>query len=786
MLMKKRLLYFCGLVLCCAAVCGQKDYYRPVEGLKKAELKTALYELIQPETVLNYGGRGEGYTWAGFAVTDRMPDGSVRDRYSDNVRWFNGISAVSGMNIEHVFANSWWGHTVNNAYCDLFNLFPSDETANGRKSNYPMGVVTETPSFDNGVTVVGKSVSYREDSLITVWEPADQWKGDFARTYFYMATCYEDYTDLWQTTEGLLVVEQNRYPTLRPWVSRLLLEWNEADPVDDTERERNEAVYGIQGNRNPFVDYPQLASYIWGDSTEYAFYTDRNSQQPELFVPAADELVDYGLQAVSKGLQGQLVIRGRNLPGGLSLQLDNEDFQLDRVQLSEEEVNSGVTVEVTCGGLSAGEHVACLTLTGEGFEQQNTLRVDFVDGVPAYSATDVVCTVNAKRFVASWMAMGEGLSYSLEVYTKDEQGNVLMLEGYPVTTEETSFRVEDLNASTTYYYKVSVLDGEQQVTMTSNEVEVVMPDVTPVFTANVSEMSFSSVPGRPSTPQTVSITALEVPEYVTTVTVETPFEVSTDGLEWGQDATIRGTEQTVRVRMGSVEQEGHVEGELVISTSGVSDIVISLSGDVDSQKAFFEDFETGSKGGYADAEVTCAAATWRMAQVVIGSLENDQKNGGKSVRMRARNDEPTLLEMMEDKTGGCDSLWFYAGRYGSDGSGATLTVSYSLDGGMSWVPVAEQLAFEAGEWNRYGYKLDVDGLIRLRFEVSGTSGRRLNVDDIQMSDYSTGGTGVEASKVAGKSEDDMVDVYTLGGIRVRTAKRKDALKGLKPDYYIVK
>lgn len=183
--MRKLLLEFWCLAFCGLMAYGQEDYYRPVEGLKKSELKTALHELIQPERVLDYGGKGEGYTWSGFVVTDRMPDGTVRDRYSNVVREFNGLNAVEGMNIEHSFANSWWGHIVNNAYCDLFNLFPSDGTANGRKSNNPIGVVTETPAFDNGVTRVGKSTSYRTDSLITVWEPADEWKGDFARTYFW-------------------------------------------------------------------------------------------------------------------------------------------------------------------------------------------------------------------------------------------------------------------------------------------------------------------------------------------------------------------------------------------------------------------------------------------------------------------------------------------------------------------------------------------------------------------------------------------------------------------------
>ena len=112
-----------------------------------------------------------------------------------------------------------------------------------------------------------------------------------------------------------------------------------------------------------------------------------------------------------------------------------------------------------------------------------------------------------------------------------------------------------------------------------------------------------------------------------------------------------------------------------------------------------------------------------------------------------------------------------------------LSVDYSLDGGMTWLPVAKNLAFNKGEWKRYGYKLDVDGLVRLKFSVTGTSSKRINVDDIQMSDYGTG-DGVRQIRV--ENPDEWVDVYTLGGIWVRKAKRKDALKGLRPDYYIVK
>lgn len=181
--------------------------------------------------------------------------------------------------------------------------------------------------------------------------------------------------------------------------------------------------------------------------------------------------------------------------------------------------------------------------------------------------------------------------------------------------------------------------------------------------------------------------------------------------------------------------------------------------------------------------MTCVAAQWRMAQTLIGNLADDRKNGDWSVRMQAKSGVTTELEMMEDKTEGCDSLWFYAGLYGEKDTGVKLSVDYSLDGGMTWLPVAKNLAFNKGEWKRYGYKLDVDGLVRLKFSVTGTSSKRINVDDIQMSDYGTG-DGVRQIRV--ENPDEWVDVYTLGGIWVRKAKRKDALKGLRPDYYIVK
>ena len=269
-------------LVCLVAVC--EAMAQQVRGIA---LMDSLHNIVQPIRVLGYGG-GNNRTWAGFGRTDRMEGGQVRDRYSSAVRYLNDDNtAVSGMNIEHIWANSWWGHLENNAYKDLYNLYPSDAAANQRKSNNPIGVVDGTVAYDNGTIRVGKTQSCPEGQ-VTVWEPADEWKGDFARTYFYMATCYKHFGQegLWTTAEGLLTVDPESPLVMRPWVSTLMLEWAEQDPVDDIERERCDSIEWIQGNRNPYVDFPSLCHYVWGDSTDCDFDLQRirDRKNPDIHI----------------------------------------------------------------------------------------------------------------------------------------------------------------------------------------------------------------------------------------------------------------------------------------------------------------------------------------------------------------------------------------------------------------------------------------------------------------------------------------------------------------------
>ena len=751
----------------CSMAFAQEQYYRKAEGLRGTQLKAALHDLIQPDRVLDYGG-GEGKTWSGFWLTDQMEDMQVRDRYSNVVRYLNpDMSAVSNMNIEHIWANSWWGHLKNNAYCDLFNLYPADATANGRKSNNPIGVVDGNVAYTNGVTKVGKSTSYRADSLITVWEPADQWKGDFARTYFYMATCYSHMTSLWTTSEGLLTVDPNSPLLMRPWVYNLMLEWAEADPLDEIEQQRCEAIFSIQGNRNPFVDYPDLCQYIWGEKTDVQFYTGEENGA-EIFVPAAGEEIDFGLWPLSRPFSAKVQVRGRGLSQGAQLAVADECFALAQTELTADEITEGTDITVSVTPTDEGTYTTMLLLEGSGYVQQTPLCVAFVDGIPAYPATDIVCAVSSRRFNANWMNYQPGATYTLDVYTKDANGQAKAFGTY--TTTDTTYQVKNVYASTTYYYRVSIIqEGEE--TISSNEVTVEMPEVAPVFSVSTNEIAFTATPGKPSAQTQVSVTAMAVPKYVIDVVTTAPFELSADGEQWSQQLTLKGQSPDFYVRFGGATEEGDYEGEIIVSTEGLDDRVISVSCNVDETKSFFEDFETGSKGAYAAAEVTCSAATWEMSNALMAG--DDNALGSKCVRMKGYVKTsgvittPAHVMMTTDKVNGCDSLWFYAGSYGSD-TGVKMTVSYSLDAGKTWTKVVSSLS--VGAMKRYGYKINKDGNIRLKFENDNTGNKRVNLDNIQMSDWEDpdGLNPVHSSEFMVQSDGQ----YDLSGRKV--AKRKEA------------
>lgn len=250
---------FSWLVCLLLAVCLKAQipagYYKAAEGKKTEELKTALHSIIRNHIVLEYYASS---TY--FRKTDWHLEGYFWDMYSNNHR-----ASWTGMNREHSLPKSWWSTEPETtvAYSDLHNLYPSDATANTKKSNYSLGEVTGTPEYTNGVVKVGANGFPGYSG--TVFEPADQYKGDFARDYMYVVTCYQDYAANWRSTgTQSMLIGGSAYPVFKPWAVDLLLKWSRQDPVSSKEINRNNAVYSYQNNRNPFVDHPELAEYVWG------------------------------------------------------------------------------------------------------------------------------------------------------------------------------------------------------------------------------------------------------------------------------------------------------------------------------------------------------------------------------------------------------------------------------------------------------------------------------------------------------------------------------------------
>lgn len=244
-------------------------YYNSALDKSDEALMTALCNIIREHKEVSYSA---GLLNA-FSIADVDDEGYIIDIYS-NVRYRtsdNGSSAShvgQGYNREHSFPRSWFGGAVSPMNTDVFHIYPTDIKVNSQRDNDPYGVCANGTRLTYGSYVAkGKSgpCTYPGYSG-TVFEPDDEYKGDLARTYFYMVTCYKNELPSWpENKTNQLDYRNNKYKAFSTWTINMLIEWTRLDPVSEKEIKRNEAIYGIQGNRNPFIDHPELAEHIWGN-----------------------------------------------------------------------------------------------------------------------------------------------------------------------------------------------------------------------------------------------------------------------------------------------------------------------------------------------------------------------------------------------------------------------------------------------------------------------------------------------------------------------------------------
>lgn len=432
-------------------------YYRSLNGLKGQALKNAVHNLIKPHTVVSYNS-----LWSYFPSTDCMLTDKSRvwDMYSSKTYYFRGFSSVSGMNKEHSFPKSWWGGTEVDAYTDLNHLYPSDGEANLAKNNHPLGEV-ETASYSNGVTKVGTPKKGQGGGDGSVFEPADQYKGDFARTYFYMATCYQDYR--WKYT---YMVNNSDWKTLNTWAIDLLLKWSRNDPVSDKETTRNDAVYRVQNNRNPFIDHPELVEYIWGDKQDQVFNVDGGDDptgEPDLITPTQGTELYFGEVGLGKSINYVIYVKGENLTNSLSVRVYKDNYtmfttnvkQIERTAANSEQ---GYPLVITYTPTTVGNHKAKLLLSDGGLVGSIGVELSAAC-LPAPSLHAVVATsatnLTDSSFVANWKATGDFIDYYIVNHVMyDEFDDEIDRENIIVDSEETSCEFTNLKNAKKHTYTV--------------------------------------------------------------------------------------------------------------------------------------------------------------------------------------------------------------------------------------------------------------------------------------------------------------------------------------------
>ncbi len=392
------------------------DYYSNALNKSDQALLTALYNIITSHTNIGYDG-----LWEAYEDTDTDSRGYYIDMYStyDKYNYSKKCGSYSAIgdcvNREHSVPKSWWGGGKQDQYSDIFNIVPTDGYVNNQRSNYPYGVCEGGTRLTNGQYVAKGRMGYSTRTGYTgrVFEPDDEYKGDFARAYFYMATCYNNVISNWTQANGNVFFAGNSYPVFTTYAIDLLMEWHRLDPVSEKETTRNCYAHAWQGNRNPFIDHPELAEYIWGNKQGVAWTGDGETpvNQPVLTQPASGENINVGTIALTdNSVSKTITVKGVNLTQSVTVTVSGEGFSVAPATLTASAVNNGTTVTVTYSG-TAENASGTLTLSSSEVSRSCALTA----GKQQAGEDPVEPTPGAEYAIETWENSESGGYWTREV-----------------------------------------------------------------------------------------------------------------------------------------------------------------------------------------------------------------------------------------------------------------------------------------------------------------------------------------------------------------------------------
>ena len=407
-------------------------YYAKVDG----KSGKALFDAVQTVTKTGYSSLGYDGLWTAFKTTDKKSNGQVWDMYS-NCNWTFGSDQCGSYsnecdcyNREHSIPKSWFGGSTSGPGCDIFHLVPTDGKVNGMRSNYAFGEVSSASyTYDGAKKGSAKSITITGGNTIagntgatisasgTVFEPRDEYKGDFARGYMGSLLRWAGEKSF-TSGEGSDIFTTN-FSTgsfgLTKYGVALLMKWHRQDPVSKKEIDRNNGIQQTQGNRNPFIDYPYLAEYIWGEKAGETLYLEDimtaydadfvlgesdGSREDVVRTPVlsvSTTTVNFPSVLVDEESSVSIKVTGVYLTSNITLTISGEDadmFESSRSSLTISEANSSTSqnnVVLTYVPTEKGQHSGILKIASEGAE---TLTVKL------YGACNAACQV-------TWMVNGE-------------------------------------------------------------------------------------------------------------------------------------------------------------------------------------------------------------------------------------------------------------------------------------------------------------------------------------------------------------------------------------------
>ena len=708
-------------------------YYSSCEGKTGKALLQQLQTVIGNHTVVGYDNLYEVYD-----DSDRHPDGTIWDMYSTK-NWGTNFGSVKCgnysvvgdcINKEHSLPKSWFNNR-SPMKSDAFHIYPTDGKVNGQRSNHPYGECANgsyLPSRGN-IRPLGRLGSSTFPGYSgTVFEPDDQYKGDFARSYFYMAARYNSNISTWSSP----MLAGNNYPCFSSWAINLLLKWHRQDPVSEKETVRNDAVYGHQHNRNPFIDHPELAEYIWGEKNGQPWSASLGSE-PKFITPVDNSTVDLGLTAVNVSKSTVVTVTGVNLTDNASVSVSGTGFSASPLTLDADAINGqGAALTISYDRAVAAKANGKAVITSGDASVTLNLLAEAVNGLPVMAAT----YVSSDAFTANWVNIdGEGARYTLDVRRDN-----ISIDGFPLSVDASAehYRVEDLEPETTYTYTLS------NATLTSDAVSVTttapVPSVTFLYDG---ELSFSAVTGEPSEVAEVLVEIDNIPGDVT-ISVTAPFQVSLNKQEWGQSVILSPGADRFYMRLYSAN-DGEFTTAIVASADGFFYDDVDVEGKVTPIGAsFVEDFEKqipeGENHGYDALTYEGNASTWATDQVYFEYAGSNSypHTGNQAVRFNKSGNRH--ITMLKDKANGMGTVRFWARPWSNDTKDCTLAVYVSADHGATWQKAGEVTVKANGSANAYAeYSVAVNREGALRLKVEQTGGARCMLDDLSISDHSSSG-----------------------------------------------